>query len=115
MSTTSPIHGKVAKKKKNNTKPTQHVYKTSFTVKGPVTVQSPFATYSIGQGDSATFRTDKGKTIKTNRLGNTITVTQPKDMTQSFVVDTIGPNSSATMDFGGGGARVNKGVMVCHF
>jgi hypothetical protein len=112
---TIPIHGKVVKKRK--AKPAQHVYKTLFTVEGPVTVQSAFGTYSIGQGDSATFRTDKGMKIIVRRHANVITVLQPKDMTQSFVIDTVGPNSSATMDFGGFGgfAKVNKGVMVCNF
>jgi hypothetical protein len=113
MSTT-PLKGKIAKKKK--AKPVKHVYKTSFTVEGPVLVQSAFGTYSIGQGDSATFNTDKGKKIIVSRCANAITVIQPSDLTQSFVVDTLGPHSSATMDFGGAATiRVNKGTMTCHF
>jgi hypothetical protein len=98
-------------------------YKTSLTVEGPVTVEAAFGTYHIGKGDSATFRTDKNKEIVVSRQGQTITVLQPKDMTQSFVVDTLGPNSSATLDFSGGkgGGRgglavnTNKGHMIMKF
>jgi hypothetical protein len=107
---TNPIHAKLPKKK--TAKPTHHVYKTSFTVEGPVTVKAAFGTYSIGQGDSATFKTDKGKKIIVRRHANVVTVVTPKDMTQSFVVDTNGPNSSAVIDIGGGFggfASINRG------
>lgn len=107
----SPMQGKVLKRAK------VREYVTSFTVEGPVTVQSAYGTYSIGAGDHATFKTNVGKKICVRRKGDVITVVQPKSMNRSFVIDTIGPNSSVTMNFGAGISRthVNKGTMVCHF
>ena len=104
-------------KKRKGTPSKRQVHVTSFTAVGPVTVKAAFGTYVIGEGDSTTFNTMPGKKIITRKEGATITVLRPTKLSQSFVADVIGPNSSATLDFRGGGfvAHVNKGNMVMRF
>ena len=102
----TPITGKVVKKPKKLA--SRKTYVTKFKVQGPVIVKTSFAVYSIGAGDTTTFSTSKGKNIVVSRHTNAageivLTVEQPTNvMKQPFVADTIGPNSSMVMDFGGG-------------